>query len=179
MNATGGFVGHKGDYSTVLRKSSCRMCLVLLKFMNNKPAGNLCWKTAILLCFGLQTHSTTMRIAWMSTDQKGLNISKIPSKWKTYYLYRPTKSETCQMLNAEWIPVNTATDVPLMLGIAHTLVEQGKHDKDFLKKYTSGYAKFEEYLLGKTDGQPKTAEWAAKICGVPAETIKQLAADFS
>ncbi|WP_163599364.1 molybdopterin-dependent oxidoreductase, partial [Moraxella catarrhalis] len=70
-------------------------------------------------------------------------------------------------------------DVPLMLGIAHTLVEQGKHDKDFLKKYTSGYAKFEEYLLGKTDGQPKTAEWAAKICGVPAETIKQLAADFS
>lgn len=37
------------------------------------------------------------------------------------------------MLNAEWIPVNTATDVPLMLGIAHTLVEQGKHDKDFLK----------------------------------------------
>ena len=59
------------------------------------------------------------------------------------------------MLNAEWIPVNTATDVPLMLGIAHTLVEQGKHDKDFLKKYTSGYAKFEEYLLGKTDGQPK------------------------
>ena len=48
-------------------------------------------------------------------------------------MYRPTKSETCQMLNAEWIPVNTATDVPLMLGIAHTLVEQGKHDKDFLK----------------------------------------------
>ena len=45
----------------------------------------------------------------------------------------PQKSETCQMLNAEWIPVNTATDVPLMLGIAHTLVEQGKHDKDFLK----------------------------------------------
>ena len=67
------------------------------------------------------------------------------------------------MLNAEWIPVNTATDVPLMLGIVHTLVEQGKHDKDFLKKYTSGYAKFEEYLLGKTDGQPKTAEWAAKF----------------
>lgn len=51
------------------------------------------------------------------------------------------------MLNAEWIPVNTATDVPLMLGIAHTLVEQGKHDKDFLKKYTSGYAKFEEIFI--------------------------------
>lgn len=66
------------------------------------------------------------------------------------------------MLNAEWIPVNTATDVPLMLGIAHTLVEQGKHDKDFLKKYTSGYAKFEEYLLGKTDVPTKNSRMGVK-----------------
>ena len=45
-----------------------------------------------------------------------------------------------------------------MLGIAHTLVSENKHDKAFLKKYTTGYSKFEDYLLGKTDHQPKDAE---------------------
>lgn len=65
------------------------------------------------------------------------------------------------------------------MGFAHTLVTADKHDKAFLKKYTKGFEQFEEYLLGKADNQPKDAEWAAKITGVPAETIKQLAADFS
>lgn len=43
------------------------------------------------------------------------------------------------------------TDVALMLGIAHTLMTQGKHDKVFLEKYTTGYPQFEEYLTGKGD----------------------------
>lgn len=43
------------------------------------------------------------------------------------------------------------TDVALMLGIAHTLMTQGKHDKVFLEKYTTGYPQFEEYLTGKSD----------------------------
>ncbi len=37
-----------------------------------------------------------------------------------------------------------------MLGIAHTLMTQGKHDKVFLEKYTTGYPQFEEYLTGKS-----------------------------
>lgn len=31
------------------------------------------------------------------------------------------------------------TDVALMLGIAHTLVENGWHDEDFLARCTTGY----------------------------------------
>ena len=163
MNATGGFVGHKGDYSTGAAQVIMPHVLGTIEVYEQQTSWESILESSDIIVLWSANPLTTMRIAWMSTDQKGLNISKIPSEWKTHYLYRPTKSETCQMLNAEWIPVNTATDVPLMLGIAHTLVEQGKHDKDFLKKYTSGYAKFEEYLLGKTDGQPKTAEWAAKF----------------
>lgn len=34
---------------------------------------------------------------------------------------------------------------------------QGKHDKVFLEKYTTGYPQFEEYLTGKSDNTPKSA----------------------
>ena len=34
------------------------------------------------------------------------------------------------------------------------------------------------YLLGESDGIAKTAEWAAGICGVNAEKIRELAALF-
>lgn len=180
MNATGGFVGHKGDYSTGAAQVIMPHVLGTIEVYEQQTSWESILESSDIIVLWSANPLTTMRIAWMSTDQKGIEyFKKFQASGKRIICIDPQKSETCQMLNAEWIPVNTATDVPLMLGIAHTLVEQGKHDKDFLKKYTSGYAKFEEYLLGKTDGQPKTAEWAAKICGVPAETIKQLAADFS
>ena len=123
---------------------------------------------------------TTLRIAWTSTDQKGIEyFKKLKESGKRIICIDPVRSESCEYLGAEWIPIHTATDVPLMLGIAHTLVMENKHDKDFLKKYTVGYDKFEAYLLGKEDNQPKDAQWASKICGVPSEVIKQLALDFS
>src|SRR5207244_11194415 len=34
---------------------------------------------------------------------------------------------------------------------------------------------FESYLLGRSDGQPKDAAWAAAICGLPADEIAGLA----
>lgn len=67
------------------------------------------------------------------------------------------------------------TDVALMLGIAHTLMTQGKHDKVFLEKYTTGYPQFEEYLRGKSDNTPKSAASAAEITGVPEAQIVKLA----
>ncbi len=66
------------------------------------------------------------------------------------------------------------TDAALMLGIAHTLMTQGKHDKVFLEKYTTGYPQFEEHLTGKSDNTPKSAVWAAEITGVPEAQIVKL-----
>ena len=70
------------------------------------------------------------------------------------------------------------TDVAMMLGIAHTLVENGWHDTEFLARCTTGFDKFADYLTGQTDGIAKTAEWAAAICGVDAVKIRELATLF-
>jgi biotin/methionine sulfoxide reductase len=48
-------------------------------------------------------------------------------------------------------------------------------DRAFLERYCVGYAVFEAYLSGRTDGQPKDAAWASAICDLRAETIRGLA----
>jgi len=68
-----------------------------------------------------------------------------------------------------------ATDVALMLGLAHTLVAEGLHDKGFLSRYCSGYDTFEGYLLGQADGVPKDASWAGAVCGIEPDVIRRLA----
>ena len=159
MNATGGFVGHKGDYSTGAAQVIMPHVLGTIEVYEQQTSWESVLENSDIIVLWSANPLTTMRIAWMSTDQKGIEyFKKFQATGKRIICIDPQKSETCQMLNAEWLPINTATDVPLMLGIAHTLVSENKHDKDFLKKYTTGYSKFEDYLLGKTDGQPKTAE---------------------
>ena len=78
-------------------------------------------------------------------------------------------------VEAVWHPILPGTDVALMLGLAHTLVGEGLHDKAFLDRFCVGWEAFEAYLLGRSDGQPKDAAWAAAICGIPTDEIIALA----
>ena len=51
----------------------------------------------------------------------------------------------------------------------------GSHDRDFLATRCSGWPVFEDYLMGRSDGQPKDAAWAAGIVGIAAGEIEALA----
>jgi biotin/methionine sulfoxide reductase len=62
-----------------------------------------------------------------------------------------------------------------MLGLAHTLVVENRHDAAFLERYCVGFDRVRPYLLGATDGQPKDATWAAALTDIPADTIRSLA----
>ncbi len=76
---------------------------------------------------------------------------------------------------AQWLAVIPGTDTALMLGLAHSLETDGHVDRDFLRRCAVGYERFRAYLLGETDGQPKSADWAAGICGLKSGTIRRLA----
>lgn len=89
----------------------------------------------------------------------------------------PTRGDAPAALAAEWIPIRPNTDAAMMLGMAHTLLAEGRHDRDFLARCCNGFEQYADYLLGRADGQPKDAAWAARICGVPADTIRALARD--
>jgi anaerobic selenocysteine-containing dehydrogenase len=75
----------------------------------------------------------------------------------------------------KWIPLRPNTDAALQLAIACVWITEGTYDKEYVATHTFGFDKFEEYVLGKEDGTPKTPEWAAGITGIPAMTIKALA----
>lgn len=87
----------------------------------------------------------------------------------------PLRSDMPEESQAEWLPVKPATDTAMMLGLLHVLVTEGLHDRAFIDRYCEGWDTFEAYLLGTTDGQPKTPAWASAICGLPAERITELA----
>ena len=52
---------------------------------------------------------------------------------------------------------------------------KGLHDREFLGALLHRLRAGAPYLMGESDGQPKDADWAAPITGVPADTIRALA----
>lgn len=87
----------------------------------------------------------------------------------------PQRGDVAPELGATWVPCRPNTDVAIMLGIAHGLVDDENHDRDFLARCCVGWEMFERYLLGIDDGCPKDADWAAAVSGVPGTTIRGLA----
>lgn len=87
----------------------------------------------------------------------------------------PTRADTPDSIAADWIGIRPNTDTAMMMGMAHTLLDEGLHDREFLVRYCEGFEGFADYLLGKVDGVVKNAKWAASITGVPHDAISALA----
>ena len=65
------------------------------------------------------------------------------------------------------------TDVALLNSIMHVIVAEGLVDKKFIADRTSGYAAIRDNVKGYA---PEVME---KICGIPAETIREVARAFA
>jgi anaerobic dimethyl sulfoxide reductase subunit A len=108
-----------------------------------------------------------------------------------FVLVDPQYTDSAAAYDAWWIPIRPNTDAAMMAGMAHYIFTNNLHDQEFIDKFTMGmdagtmpdWAKntpngkenFKDYILGKTDGTPKTPQWAAEICGVKADDIIKLA----
>jgi anaerobic dimethyl sulfoxide reductase subunit A len=103
----------------------------------------------------------------------------------------PYQNQSSQALADEWIPVRPGTDTALLLGMAYHMITNDLQDQDFLDKYTVGFDRnhmpegadpkenFKDYVLGTYDGEPKTPEWASKICGTDPMTIRHFAQEVA
>lgn len=91
----------------------------------------------------------------------------------------PVRDDQASEANGRWQPIRPGTDVALMAGLIHCLIESGTADEDFCTRYCEGWSEFRAYITGETDQTPKTAEWAADISGIDAAAIRSLAAEMA
>lgn len=181
MSLAGGYTGHLGDYSTGAAQAIMPYVVGGNEVYQQQTSWPLVLKHTDVVVLWSANPLNTLKIAWNASDEQGVGyFDALRKSGKRIICIDPMRSVTLDFFgdSAEWIAPHMGTDVAMMLGIAHTLVENGWHDADFLTRCTTGFDKFADYLTGQSDGVAKTAEWAADICGVPAEKIRELAALF-
>ncbi|MDX1540888.1 MAG: molybdopterin-dependent oxidoreductase, partial [Geminicoccaceae bacterium] len=91
----------------------------------------------------------------------------------------PLQDDAADFLDARWLRPRPNTDVAVMLGIAHTLLEEGLEDRAFLERYAAGFERFVPYLKGEVDGEAKDPAWAGRISGLDPDAIRALARDMA
>ena len=99
----------------------------------------------------------------------------------------PRNSDSAIAFADEWIPIAPSSDGALANAMAYVIWSEGLQDQEFMDRCCIGFDEshmpegapkehnFKNYLFGGLDGIAKTPEWAERITGVPAETIRRLA----
>ena len=114
------------------------------------------------------THTNT---SWylMQAKEKGIRIISVDPR------YTSTAAGCAQ----QWIPIRPGTDAAMLVSMAYVMITENIYDKEFIDKYTIGFAQFKDYVLGKEDNVPKTPAWAEAITGVSATVIRNLALEYA
>jgi biotin/methionine sulfoxide reductase len=91
----------------------------------------------------------------------------------------PVRGDIDDHQGARWIAARPNTDVALMMGLAHTMIAAGAHDRYFLQECCAGWGELEAYLTGASDGVRRDAAWAGAICDVEPSVIEALAGEMA
>jgi biotin/methionine sulfoxide reductase len=178
LNLAGGYVRSVGSYSS----GAATVILPHVLGPQGAVAGNaVSWdelvaESAVVLAFGgMALKNNDVGGGGTSRHIARAQLSAAHERRVEFHLIGPIRDDLPAEIDATWYPIRPGTDVALMLALAHTLVSEERHDRAFLDRYCVGYDLFEDYLMGRHDGQPKDASWAAPICGLLAAEIVGLA----
>jgi anaerobic dimethyl sulfoxide reductase subunit A len=91
----------------------------------------------------------------------------------------PRHTDSAAVFAHQWIPIRPGTDSAMLIAMAYVMIAERLQDQAFLDKYTYGFERFKDYVLGKEDCLSKTPVWAEDITGVSRDTIASLAREFA
>ncbi len=182
LNCMGGYVRSLNTYSSGAANVILPRVIAPLQDVSRR---NVTWgaierHTELLVCFGGMASKNAM------VSPGGTRAHSLPGgllraqKGGTRFIsISPLRDDFDARLGAKWLCIRPGTDTALMLALAYELVHRGLHDQEFLHRYCTGFGLFAEYLMGRRDGQPKTASWAASITGIDEIDIVELALDIA
>lgn len=178
LNAAGGYVASFGSYST-----GCAQAIMphvfgvnFLQFLYEHQDG---WPTihdnaeTLVMFGGINPKNSQVSMGGVTEHETAGWFEKFRAKGMRLVNIGPQRTDAPE--GCEWLPIRPGSDTALMLALAFVLEEEGLTDHAFLDRYTSGFARFRPYLMGESDGTPKTPEWAAPLCEADPETIRELA----
>ncbi len=84
----------------------------------------------------------------------------------------PARTRTARAAD-EWLPIRPGTDGALALAMMHVIIGEGLHDAHYVEHHTVGFDPLRERVQGFTP------EWAAKLTGIPATRIRELAREYA
>jgi len=105
------------------------------------------------------------------------NLLRAREKGIPIICIEPRCSPSVEVFADQWIPIRPTTDVAMMIAMANVWFKEDLCDMEFVDKWVEpeGLNRWKAYVLGMAEGVDKTPEWAERICGVPADTIKEFA----
>ncbi len=188
LNQYGGYTSSVASYSTAAAQAIMPHVLGVsfLRLVFHAPTSDDVAKHArtMLLFGGAAMKNTQVNSGGLGAHTARDQLLKMSTAGVRIICVSPVRDDvgtdhSGTFIEPEWWACCPNSDVAIMLGLAHTLVEEGLHDRDFLEKYTEGFERFLPYLMGETDGQPKNAQWASALSDIPAEDIRQMARDLA
>lgn len=109
------------------------------------------------------------RLILAKAREKGIKIIAID----------PIFTDSAAIFAHQWIPIRPGTDAAMLIAMAYVIITENLQDQAFIEKYTIGFDKYKDYVLGNEDGIAKKPEWAETITTVPADTITNLDREYA
>lgn len=187
LNINGGYLGYYGSYS------SAQVGRMIPLIYGSAARSTMSEMQHSDLCFFIGYNPLEIRQSG-SGEGYEFNYFREKNNIKTIIIDCRYSDSLAGKTNMEYHACRPGTDAALISGMAYHLITNKLIDEHFLTTKCYGFRdepalvdkdlgalpyerSYEAYILGvgELDSTPKTPEWAAKICGVPANEIRQLA----
>ena len=179
LNTIGGFVRSEGNYS--YNAAMGAMPHIVGGNFRQQVVEATRWTVIaehsdlVVLFGGMPMRNTQICDGGNSRHRMAGNLRACVENGVSFVNISPLRSDVEDWVGADWIAPRPGTDTAMMMGLAHTLLVENLHDQAFLDRYTVGFDRVRQDLLGEDDGVAKDADWAGDICGVDPDTIRHLA----
>ena len=169
LNLAGGYVRSVGSYSS----GAASVILPHIIGPQGAVAGNnVSWaelvaESALVLAFGgMALKNNDVGGGGTSRHIAREQLRAARDRGVEFHLIGPLRDDLPAEIGAVWHPIHPGTDVALMLGMAHTLVTDGRHDRAFLDRFCVGYK------------CSRTISWAAATPGRKTRSGRPRSAGF-